>query len=837
MSDDAQVKPPNKKRWWLYGLIGVGVLILAMLGAVYFLVLHEAVLPLEPPILSSPVEEPKPAKSGPPQLHVDYHFDRNAIVDTRHTPGKILALTFAGNPLLFSDTSFEPIGEKVFHRRVTSLGPVDGHYVSLGLANGAIVRMNTQDLTIQALGMVPGIPHKIERAQETILVAYRPFRKSEPNPHLILEDLSSHQMQSVPETFVLFVDHKGRPWLAEGERIWMIDRNTGKKRDVPWKGKLGAVMGFYQPRHHSILAFGGTGTDGAFILQVDSDTKPVLLYSQATRNDKSQGPSGTILAIVENPSDGSMRVLTKNQIFITDRTFSKWQEFDSLVESDRRDDMFEPRGQVHVLGERLVYALARGGLVEATLDRFQRHVLPNQYPLQRPVEINRLGQGMVFIGDGDLGYFEGKNWQSLPEAVTPPGELLWGSRTQKNERVWAAMMIIPAGGEHCYVIAKAGLARGHEGLPRGQIETVVTARWDGSVLNVLGREELTIEPTNTFMTPDRQLWNVNEKGLWNFAGGRWRVAMRTEEARRLRQGQESDNDKLHSPLGKPLHFVERTGLPFYATPRLSPSYALIRMDVTPMGDVPLFDDVVVKVDNRRVLIHDAILWGKTKEHLLLATDHGLCVFNVRFGTCEIIRPEGITDEVTFFKRDGTRRLWIGGKGLWVLRDNQTADPIHPWLPMLADTEVLSLAESPDGRIVVGLDGRGVIFITIPPGWFTHAESLPDLEVWETTSSHEPVYSDPTILLQPCPNSRFSTSLAQDFLHSLSAEVIPLNPRARVELEENFDGTYDVALRGPWLDPLLTVVFPALEKSARNQFAVYRRFGARGSLKVESQGCW
>jgi len=61
------------------------------------------------------------------------------------------------------------------------------------------------------------------------------------------------------------------------------------------------------------------------------------------------------------------------------------------------------------------------------------------------------------------------------------------------------------------------------GTSTGLRDTFLTARWDGKSLTTLGREDLPIEPADTFSTPDRRLWNVDDQGLWSFAGstGGW----------------------------------------------------------------------------------------------------------------------------------------------------------------------------------------------------------------------------------------------------------------------------------------------------------------------------
>src|SRR5664279_1972271 len=140
---DAPADPPTKarpatRRWLL--LVFAGVL---AIGATF------ALLPSSAPSHSAEEAEhvrvvsppPAPLKREPVTLGIEYHFDRNAIVDTRIVGGEIVALTAAGNLVIFDGNTFEVRREKVFQRRVTCLGPVDGTSVLAGLASGSIVHV------------------------------------------------------------------------------------------------------------------------------------------------------------------------------------------------------------------------------------------------------------------------------------------------------------------------------------------------------------------------------------------------------------------------------------------------------------------------------------------------------------------------------------------------------------------------------------------------------------------------------------------------------------------------------------------------------------------------
>jgi hypothetical protein len=378
----------------------------------------------------------------------------------------------------------------------------------------------------------------------------------------------------------------------------------------------------------------------------------------------------------------------------------------------------------------------------------------------------------------------------------------------------------------------------------GLRDTFLTARWDGRVLTVLGREELPIEPDDTFATPDRQLWNVDNQGLWNLSGGHWRLVMRSapegsgSSSAKRDSTQARGHTHSRSAIGEPLHFAERWQSPFYGLPLASPAWSLVRLDSNEAGGVPLIDEVPVKIGSRRLLIRDLTIWASLGEDLLLATDQGLCAFSIKWGNCPLLKPEGLRDEVNLFMRDGTKRLWLGGRGLWVLRDRKQADPVHPAIPMLTDTRVVALAEAPDGRLVIGSEDRGTVFLTIPPGWFRSGESLPPPSVWDSIHPHEPLYVDPSVVLRTCSDKGGQDpAVVKALVAGLRDLARAQGGRTRVEQEEAFDGNTDLALRGSELGPLLDAVLPLVEKlDGKRRWRVLKRFGPRGADAVEVRAC-
>ena len=410
------------------------------------------------------------------------------------------------------------------------------------------------------------------------------------------------------------------------------------------------------------------------------------------------------------------------------------------------------------------------------------------------------------------------------------------------------MLTIPLEGESSYVIAKAGAPRRYLGHIHGLRDTFLTGRWDGKLLATLGREDLPIEPVDTFITPDQRLWNVDDQGLWSFAEGRWKLVMRQtsghggSEVHSIAREASGGRGQIgyRSAIGEPLHFAESSEPPFYGLPSSASSWAMVRLDKNDEGGIPLIDEVKVTVEGRRVLIYDLTTWENKKDEFLLATDHGLCLFNVKWGTCEFLKPDGLGDDVSLFMRDGTKRLWLGGRGLWVLRDLKQVWAVHASLPTLADTRVVAMAETPDGRIALGLEDRGVIFVTLPEGWLDQPLELPSAPPpWESTGAHEPLALDGSLVLRECADAGGAIPEASlsALMRDLRGFADAADGRVRVSTEAAFEGRPDLVLRGGDLEKLQAGVLPLLEKhGGKGRFATWKRQGARGSEAIQIRYC-
>ncbi|HEX7507948.1 MAG TPA: hypothetical protein VF550_14315 [Polyangia bacterium] len=841
-------KPPNRsKRWLIIALVGA-----VAIAAVSFVFSPPSGLEDEADDGGHPrrVVYRVKHKPEPPRLGIEYHFDRNAIVDSRLVGSQILGLAASGNLVTFDAESFKARMEKVLRRRATCLGPADKTHVLVGISNGSIVRVAASDLAIEEVTDVPGQPRWIgKRAKDgALIIAFQP--EAEPEGRAVVRDEGVGRTYEVGSRPVLFLDSKDRLWYASGGKVQVLDLVASTRKEVAWKAGWPGLRGFAELADGQIWAFGGADQAGemeSYVVRLLPGQKPVLVYEADGKRPVHAAPSRPITHVLEEQDPPRVLAVSHDGVFVSDSTLNQWQPLDAMVAGHRESDAMVALGQAHDVGHRVLLTLARGGFMEVTAEFTRRHTLEGQNSVSRPSGIVRLTSGMALYGDGGPLFYKGGGWHPLPEPIMPPAELMGLPRPGEKERLWAAMTTIPIEGEVSYVIAKAGPPRNYVGHIHGLRDVFLTARWDGKVLTVLGREELPIEPDDTFATPDKQLWNVDDQGLWSFSGGHWHMVMRAGMAMagggNVAGGRGSTAARGHghfnSAIGEPLHFAE-TDSPFYGLPSAAPSWSLVRLDSNEAGGVPLIDEVPVKLDGRRLLLRDLTIWGNRKEELLLATDQGLCGFNVKWGNCELLKPEGLGDEVSLFMRDGTKRLWLGGRGLWVLRDRKHADEVHPAVPMLADTRVVALAETPDGRLAIGSEDRGVIFLSIPQGWFQRPpESQVALPSWERSHAHEPSYLDRGVVIRECRSKAGSISEAvtAGLLAGLRELAEAQGPRVRVRFEDVFEGRPDIFIRGAEPETLAEGVMPLVEKLGNKaHWSVLKRFGPRGSDAVELKAC-
>ena len=160
--------------------------------------------------------------------------------------------------------------------------------------------------------------------------------------------------------------------------------------------------------------------------------------------------------------------------------------------------------------------------------------------------------------------------------------------------------------------------------------------------------------------------------------------------------------------------------------------------------------------------------------------------------------------------------------------------------MLADASVVAMAEAADGRMVIGLEDRGVILLTLPEGWLNRPPEFPSASVpWESRRPHEPSYQDASVVLHECQDKSggVPASLANSLVADLRGRGKTAESHFRVVREVVFEGHPDIVVRGRDADKLLAEVTPILGKyGSKARFSVWKRQGARGSTSTQVKMC-
>ena len=800
-------------------------------------------------------------------LGIEYHADRNAMRDSLLVGDRLLALSRAGNLLRFDRTSFSLLGERQTRRSFVCIGPGDENSSYAALSNGAIVRVSLADLSLTQVGEVAGLPEWIGHRKAGLLVATSsprrvPYGSSEGRGFAHkLKDLANGREYPLDAPRSFFLDSKDRLWVGSGRddrgaKLRVIDLEAGAMKDIPAKDGWDGLQGVGELADGQIWAFGGTTRPegpASFIVRVDASGKTVTLWSASTDRTKipSGAPDAPIAQILAAPGRAGAIVVSAQDVVEVDNKAEQWKPMGSLgfkVQHGARPDL-RTVGRAHLDGDRVILTLASGGFLDLTADSTHRHLLDGQDSVSLPTEIVRMGDGLAFYGYGGPLLYSRGTWRAVPETVAPPRELMGVGRNEGEERVWAALVSIPVDDKTNIIVAKAGPPRYYYGHIHGLKDTFVTGQWKNGSFKVASQEDLALEPDDTFATPDRQLWNVDNQGLWNFSAGKWRMVMGMPSSTHgALAGSGSGLETLagilsvKSAVGEPLRFVEGVGPPWIGLPFAAFAWSMARLDLNEAGGVPLINDVPVTINGVRVQIRDALAWSKGR--LLLATNQGLCLYDLRWGNCQALSPSGLDDEVGIIMRDRAKRVWLAGRGLWLLESDSVARPLHPAVPALAEADVVAMAEAPDGRLALGLVGRGAVILDVPPKWFQRAPKSPaQLEPWEQPRSFEGRFSDQAVLIRACrsPAER-EAARSQELAFAgmktqLAGAVLAENPRVHLGEESVLDRRPDVGIYGTDANSLEASVLAILRKSQLwPELAVVKRYGPPGSRTVDVKAC-
>ena len=869
LPDSAQSPGPTRSpvRFPLVAGLVAGALLLA--GGAFLLVLRSIESRRPEAVPAALGGQATARKSGTRTLGIEHHVDRNALRDSLLVGEQVVALGRAGNLLAFDRKNFSLLGERQARRSFVCIGPGDEKSIYAGLSNGVIMRVNLADLSLAQVDEVAGRPEWIGHRKGGMLVVISnpsriPYGSSAGGGFAHkLKDLGNGREYPLDAPKSFFLDRKERLWVSSNRddreaRLQLIDLEAGTMKEVPAKDDWIGLQGVSELADGQIWAFGGTTRPegpASFIVRVDSGGKTVTLWSASADHAKtpSGAPATPITQILATPGRAGAIVASAQEVVEVDNKVKQWNPMGSVgfkVQRGPGGDLHAV-GRAHLDGERVILTLASGGFLELTADSTHRYLLDGQDSVSFPTEIVRMGDGLAFYGHGSPLLYSRGTWRAVPETVAPPRDLVGVGRNEGEERVWAALVSIPIDDKTNIVVAKAGPRRTYSGHMHGLKDTFVTGQWKDGGFKVASQEDLALEPDDTFATPDRQLWNVDNQGLWNFSAGKWRMVMSMPSSNHgaLAGGASTlDTQGVHgilsvkSAVGEPLRFVAGVGPPWIGLPFAAFAWAMARLDLNEAGGVPLIDDVPVTLDGVRVQIRDALAWGKGR--LLLATNHGLCLFDLRWGNCQPLRPSGLGDEVGVIMRDRSQRVWLAGRGLWLLESENVARPLHPAVPALAEADVVAMTEARDGRLALGLVGRGAVILDVPPDWFQRVAKSPEqLESWEATRSFEGRFSDQAVVIRTChpPNDRAAAHVQvlalAELETQLASTVLEGNPRMHLGEECALDRRPDIGIYGTDADTLEAPVLAALRKSPLwPELAVVKRYGPPGSRTVDLKTC-
>jgi hypothetical protein len=648
-----------------------------------------------------------------------YHFDRNALAaSVRTAGGELLALTDTGDLLLFDDQTLALRGERVPRVPVVCLGPAGAAGVTVGLEDGRVVVVELPSLGMKPAGAVDGTPAWIGRAPSGALLVAHGLVPEKPLgwraagvQSLLLEELGTGRTLRLPFVGQAFLAGRdGRLWIGADSGEWcgrlaVVDLKSWSVRELDIGGARGAhpqgVYGFTETPDGHVWAYGGTvhmGARGSFIMAVDQEPPARLLelgFARAARPDRPSLPITHVVPV----GDGRMLVFAYDQLFETDAQLASWRRLPKLAaryRSGRPDAIGNGPAvkSVHLLGaspRRLAIATARDGWVELRDEAFTAHALAGQLGNVEVTRFDDWAGRIVARGDSpDEGAWvlapQGDGWR--PIEASPPVAL---PESARNGWTPGARFLPRPDGK---LLAAFRDEPGH--WRTGKPALLVTALCSDGRCDVLGNEQSLLHPKDMFMAPDGGAWGLDEFGLWRLGDGRWVLA-----APRGGEGQRSPLPELDGvaavvPTSQPpwiLHAQTALALLSPGTKDAPP-----RLTVPP-GQPP--------ADPLRRWLDVTSCGGR----VAVARGGGVCALDVATGACAPI-PLDASVAVDHVGCDREGRLWLGGRGLWVV-DGGAVTPVHELDALVGAREIRALGRDTGAGLPVAIERRGVA-VLFPP---------------------------------------------------------------------------------------------------------------------------
>jgi hypothetical protein len=689
--------------------------------------------------------------------HYAYHYDRNALRDSRHIGDSLVALTRSGNLLRFDAKTLTLTREWFGPVAATCLGRGENDAVLVGFEDGHVCRVNPATLALADVAKLPDRVRWLGLSPRGIVAVAEPVKwiesygRRHPFPWSVVHDLASGKTYPIeatsrnPETgkdvtygrhaTAFFLDSKHRFWLGGDRGEWggwcvRVDLDAGRVVEVegikerPDEGGSGwdGVYGFAELADGQVWAHGGTmhmGFTRGFLRRVDGPkVEEIYKYGniearQGHENDeKIPEPSRPYLPITHILPDGDGRlvVLAYSNIYHVDTGLREWSRDQPLhirYRPGRPDAVgaYPSIVAIHRLDRCSVFATAVDGYVSRADGKDSSHALSGQLGLDHAWRIANSAEGSLFSpwDDREPTWRHGAgSWQVAD--LAPPCELAPDDPYFKSENrkpTWAKTRILVGPRGTVYTVS----ATNGNG-------TITTSRRIGGKSEVLGRESSSLFVSHCFIAPDGVLWYAWYGDLRRFAEARWqRVADLPGAAPLDERGFRTGGQGLQ--VGNGLLVVGDAGPPWILLD--CDNKQLLRLAYGPDFKDPKLDAVKLVENGASLKLHDAI--PVSKGELLLATDKGLRRFNIATARVES-SPLPVPDRpITSLASDGLGRVWMGGEGLWVVdADGKTLHDCAA-VPMIGRTSVVTIAADPGRRdgVIVSLEERGVVFVAVSAG--------------------------------------------------------------------------------------------------------------------------
>lgn len=538
-------------------------------------------------------------------------------------------------------------------------------------------------------------------------------------PYSVVHDLATGKTFALEDEATTFLlDASGRLWLGAdhgewGGRITRVDLAEGTlkslkpppsrhpEREAYWEG----VYGFVEQRDGQVWAFGGTthmGLNRGYLTRVDgAEPQPLYRAEPSLEPEAAPVPDRPALPITHVvEEDGGLLVFSFSDVFRVDRELKTWKKVATLEIQYRwgRPDAVGSYPSLRIVhppirqGEPYVLATVADGYVFLDGTKATSRGLPGQLGASGVYRVANTEEGTLLfdLDDRESAWSLGpKGWEVA--SLAPPFEADPANEAKELEEGsedWYETRVLVGPGGTISTVSGTGVSDG----------TRTTARRVVGKSTRIGRETSSLDPSQSFITPDGTLWNLSSGELKRFGDGRWEFAAslpREDEPYRL----------------EPIETQGPTWLlldPFQNT--------LWKLENRAMGQKPEFTRLEIREGEKTLGITAAIPW--LAGSLLLATDVGLRAYDPDRQSLAKVGFEEPPAHVSALVRDGLGRLWIGCKdGLRMVEAGGKTLTSFDLVSGIWSHEVEALAPDPahpEGVIVL-IGTQGVVYVRATQG--------------------------------------------------------------------------------------------------------------------------